>query len=55
MDQKKQKSSREGSVMTSDMQAGSFLGRGDLIRALYAGAEVQGGCDRVRRGGAGLG
>ena len=41
--------------MTSDVQAGSFLGRGDLIRVLYAGAEVQGGHDQVRCGGAGLG
>ena len=41
--------------MASEVRAGSFLGREDHIWAGYAGIEVQGGRDRVRRKGAWFG
>ena len=48
---KNQKLSRGGSVLVSEMWAGSVWGRGDSIGAGYAGVEVVRGCDRVRHGG----
>ena len=43
-----QKPSGRGSVLANEMRAGSFLDRGDLIGAGYAGVEVLGGCDWVK-------
>jgi hypothetical protein len=44
-------------VVTSELRGGGGLplGRGDPIRAGYAGVEVMGGCNWVRRKGAGCG
>ena len=52
---KNQKSSRGGSVLAIEVRAGLYLGRGDPIRVGYARIEVQGGRERVRREGPGLG
>ena len=46
-----QKLSRRGLVLANKMQEGSFLGREKLIVAGYAGIEVPGGCDWVKRKG----
>ena len=46
---KKQKPTCGGSVLASEVRAGSFLGREDPIQVGYAGIEVQGGRDQVRR------
>jgi hypothetical protein len=37
--------------LASKVQAGSFLGREDLIRTGYTGIEMQGGRNHVRREG----
>ena len=46
---KNQKLSRECSVLASKVRVSSFLVRGDPIKAGYAGVEVLGGCDWVKR------
>ena len=48
---KKQKPSREGSVLANKMRGGFLSGRGDPIGAGYAVVEVVVGCDWVRREG----